>query len=259
MKKYVAYLRVRLAKQGRAELGLAAQRQAVQAYIGEAALVAEFLEIESGKRNERLELLTAIGYAKAMKATLLIAKFGRLSRSNGFLATLRDTGVDFMYCDMPNVTTHTVGELAVKAQHERALISTRTKEALAARKVAGAALGRPASLTNRATRTERATKQRNAVHEDNHRKAIAHILLLSEQGLTYAQIAKHLNNLSLYNSSGQGLPRGAGKTASPTGQGGADGVDPTSGRTQYVSQSNRSGVGSRYYQSLPAGNRHRGY
>ena len=149
MKSYVAYLRVSTQKQGQSGLGLAAQRAAVQAFPPVARLVAEFVEVESGKKNERPQLAAALALAKATGATLLIAKLDRLSRNAGFIFQLRDAGVDFVCCDMPDANTLTVGIFAVLAQHERELISQRTKAALAAKKAQGAQLGTPANLTPR--------------------------------------------------------------------------------------------------------------
>ena len=88
----------------------------------------EYVEIESGKKNQRPQLLAAIAEAKD-GATLLIAMLDRLSRNVGFIFALRDSGVDFVCCDMPDANTLTVGLFAVIAQHERETTSERTKGA----------------------------------------------------------------------------------------------------------------------------------
>lgn len=72
------------------------------------------------------------------------------SRTAGFLFALRDSGVDFFCCDMPDVNTLTVGLFAVLAQYGRETISKRARDALAARKARGATLGSPADLTDAA-------------------------------------------------------------------------------------------------------------
>jgi DNA invertase Pin-like site-specific DNA recombinase len=56
--KFIAYFRVSTDRQGKSGLGLEAQRDAVMNYLngGRWALVDEFTEIESGKRNDRPEL-----------------------------------------------------------------------------------------------------------------------------------------------------------------------------------------------------------
>ncbi len=133
MKSYDASLRVSTQKQGQSGLGLEAQRAAVEAFTLTAHLVGEFIEVKSGKQNQRPQFGAAMALAKAKGATLLIAKLDRLSRNAGFIFQLRDAGVDFVYCDMPDANTLAVGPFAVLAQHERELISQRTKAALAAK------------------------------------------------------------------------------------------------------------------------------
>lgn len=143
--KFVAYYRVSTAKQGRSGLGLEAQREAVKGYLngGRWKLVGEFVEVESGKRNDRPELAKALNLTKAMGAKLVVAKMDRLSRNAAFLLTLRDSGVPFVAADMPEANALTVGILAVVAQEEREAISRRTKEALAAARKRGTKLGNP--------------------------------------------------------------------------------------------------------------------
>lgn len=195
MKSYVAYLRVSTHKQGQSGLGLDAQRAAVAAFTQAAYLVGEFVEVESGKKNERPQLQAAIALAKTQGATLLIAKLDRLSRNAGFIFQLRDAGVDFVCCDMPDANTLTVGVFAVLAQHERELISQRTKAALAAKKAQGAQLGSPANLTSAATQKGRDRSLAQAHAHEHNARAAAHILLLREKGLNYSQIAERLNAL----------------------------------------------------------------
>ncbi|MFD1874793.1 recombinase family protein [Hymenobacter bucti] len=50
---------------------------------------------------------------RAAGGVLLIAKLDRLSRNASFILTLRDSGVDFVCCDMPDANTLTVGLFAV--------------------------------------------------------------------------------------------------------------------------------------------------
>ena len=93
---------------------------------------------------------------------LSIAKLDRLSRNAGFIFTLRDAGVNFVCCDMPDANTLTVGLFAVLAQHERETISCRTKDALTVKKARGGVLGTPANLTDAHRATARAAMQANA-------------------------------------------------------------------------------------------------
>jgi DNA invertase Pin-like site-specific DNA recombinase len=143
--KFVAYFRVSTDKQGKSGLGLEAQRKSVLDYLdgGRWSLVAEFTEIESGKRNDRPELEKALAACKKQKAKLVIAKLDRLSRNLAFIAALMDSGVEFVAVDNPHANKLTVHILAAVAQHEREIISARTSAALAAAKARGKRLGNP--------------------------------------------------------------------------------------------------------------------
>lgn len=143
--KAVAYYRVSTASQARSGLGLEAQRRAVADMCATQGLeiIAEFTEVESGKRNDRPELAEALRRLKLTGATLVVAKLDRLSRSVAFLSTLQDSGAKFVAADMPEANELTVHLLAAVAQAERKAISTRTKEALRAAKERGVKLGNP--------------------------------------------------------------------------------------------------------------------
>jgi DNA invertase Pin-like site-specific DNA recombinase len=152
--KFVAYYRVSTQAQGRSGLGLDAQRKAVQDYLsgGRWKLIAEHSEIESGKQNDRPELLKALAACRLHSATLVVAKIDRLSRNAAFLLTLRDAGADFVAVDLPDANRMTVGIMAVVAEHEREAISARTKAALDAARRRGVQLGNPAHLNPSARR-----------------------------------------------------------------------------------------------------------
>jgi DNA invertase Pin-like site-specific DNA recombinase len=204
VKSYVAYLRVSTQKQGQSGLGLETQRAAVATFVGDPAqLLGEFVEVESGKQNQRPQLAAAIALAKVKDATLLIAKLDRLSRNAGFIFQLRDAGVDFVCCDMPDANTLTVGIFAVLAQHERETISKRTKDALAAKLAQGAQLGTPANLTPANRQKGREQSQAKAHANEHNERAAAHILLLREKGFNYSQIAEKLNALRFVTRTGK--------------------------------------------------------
>jgi DNA invertase Pin-like site-specific DNA recombinase len=143
--KFVGYYRVSTDRQGKSGLGLEAQRAAVQNYLngGTWTLVAEHTEVESGKRSDRPQLAAALAACKKHKAKLIIAKLDRLSRNLAFIATLMDSGVEFVATDNPHANKLTVHILAAVAQHEREAIAQRTKDALAAAKARGQRLGNP--------------------------------------------------------------------------------------------------------------------
>ena len=141
--KWISYLRVSTDRQGKSGLGLEAQRTAVADYLngGNWSVVKEFVEVESGKRDDRPVLAEAIKACRVYGAKLVIAKLDRLSRDAHFLLGLEKAGVDFVCADMPNANRLTVGIMAMVADEERKMISKRTKEALAAAKKRGTKLG----------------------------------------------------------------------------------------------------------------------
>ena len=145
LQRLVAYERVSTARQGASGLGLAAQRQTIDAFATArgAEVLARFTEVESGKTANRPELARALHLARVTGATLVIAKLDRLSRNAAFLLTLRDAGVRFAAVDMPEANDLTVGIMALVAQAEREAISRRTKDALAVARARGVRLGNP--------------------------------------------------------------------------------------------------------------------
>lgn len=136
--RYVTYLRVSTDRQGKSGLGLEAQRQAVASHVsGKGEVVAEFIEIESGKRNDRPQLATALAEAKRTSSMLLIAKLDRLARNVAFIANLLEAGVEVTAADMPEANRFMMHVMAAVAEHEGRAISERTKAALAAAKARG--------------------------------------------------------------------------------------------------------------------------
>jgi DNA invertase Pin-like site-specific DNA recombinase len=142
---FIAYYRVSTAQQGSSGLGLEAQREAVARHIASTGgrLVDEYEEIESGKRNDRPQIAAALAACRAKRAVLVIAKLDRLARNVAFISALMDSGVDFVAADMPLANRLTVHVLAAVAEHEREMISQRTKAALQAAKARGVKLGNP--------------------------------------------------------------------------------------------------------------------
>jgi DNA invertase Pin-like site-specific DNA recombinase len=145
-KNYIGYVRVSTSKQGIDGYGIAAQKEAIMRYIQSlvgAVLLFIFEEVETGKVNNRPQLLAAIERCKREKATLVIGKLDRLSRNAAFLLSLRDSNLDFVCCDMPSADRFTIGIMALLAEKEREMISQRTKLALKQVKASGKALGNP--------------------------------------------------------------------------------------------------------------------
>ncbi len=190
--KYIAYYRVSTKAQGDSGLGVEAQRTAVAGFV-KGVILAEFTEVESGKNNQRAQLAAAIDRAKKEGAILVIAKLDRLSRNASFIFTLRDSGVNFQCVDMPDANTLTIGIFATLAQHERELISSRTKSALAAKIAQGARLGKPENLTAQGQQKGGETTRRNALAHPDNRRALSVADMMYKAGKNYSQIADHLN------------------------------------------------------------------
>ncbi len=141
--KFVSYLRVSTQRQGKSGLGLEAQREEVSGYLngGKWALVAEIIEVESGKRSDRPKLAQALSLCRLHKATLLVAKLDRLARNVAFISALMESGVKFVAVDLPQANELTVHIMASMAEYEAKAISQRTRAALAAAKARGTELG----------------------------------------------------------------------------------------------------------------------
>lgn len=202
--KYVAYYRESTTKQGASGLGLDSQRSIVTAFINDSdILIAEYTEIESGKRNDRPKLKQAIELCQSEGAVLLIAKLDRLSRNASFILSLRDSNVEFKCCDMPDANRFTIGIFALLAEQEREFISTRTKAALAEKKKQGAKLGKPENLTAAARKRSLEVRQKKALNNSNNQRAKAMIKSLNGSGQSLRQIAEVLNNSGFKTSRGK--------------------------------------------------------
>lgn len=138
-----AYYRVSTQRQGKSRLGLDAQQQAVIAFCASNSirLAGEFIEVESGKRNNRPVLNNALATCKKQHALLLIAKLDRLGRNVAFISKLMEAKVEFKAVDNPYACKLVVHIMAAFAEHERDMISQRTIAALQAAKQRGVTLG----------------------------------------------------------------------------------------------------------------------
>lgn len=140
---FVAYYRVSTKRQEASGAGLDAQRFDVEKYIksqnGET--LAEFTEIESGRKKDRPELEKALKICKAKKAVLITAKLDRLARNVNFVSGLQESKIEFVACDNPQANKMMIQLLAVFAEYERDMIGQRIKDALAQRKSQGVQLG----------------------------------------------------------------------------------------------------------------------
>ncbi|MDF7815691.1 recombinase family protein [Hymenobacter sp. YC55] len=192
---YVAYYRVSTLQQGKSGLGLAAQPQLVKAFVKEEAILGEFVEVEGGKKATRPQLRPAVQLAQRQGAVLVIAKLDRLSRNVAFIASLMESGVEFVACDQPQANKFTLHIFAALAEQERDMISERTRRALQVLKTQGKQLGTPANLTPTAHAQGLTIRQQNARTHEGNRQATALIVARRAQGQGYNQIAQEVEEL----------------------------------------------------------------
>lgn len=173
MNSAVAYYRVSTARQGRSGLGIEAQKAAVQRFAEAEgiAVIGEHLEIETGKGADALdrrpELAAALAQARKAKCPVLVAKLDRLSRDVHFVSGLMAHKVPFIVAELgADADPFMLHLWAALAEKERALISQRTKAALAAKKAQGVKLGNPraAETVGKAHAANRAAADRHAAN-----------------------------------------------------------------------------------------------
>ena len=208
MQVFVAYLRVSTDKQGVFGLGMEAQREAVSRYVqNRGQIVSEYVEVESGKKSNRPQLTAALAECRRHRAILVIAKLDRLARNVHFISGLMNSDVDFVAVDMPTANRLTIHILAAVAEHEREMISERTKAALASARTRGVKLGNPRAA-------EALIKARAALGMIPIAPDVISLLVdWRSDGLTLREIAAKLNRLSIPSSRGL---RWHGSTVSST-------------------------------------------
>jgi DNA invertase Pin-like site-specific DNA recombinase len=199
---FCVYLRVSTQRQGRSGLGLAGQQEAVRRFVasrGGEIIAPEFVEVESGRNNDRPQLEKALKRCRVTRSTLVVAKLDRLSRNAAFLLKLQEGNVPFIAADMPDANDMTVGVMALVARQEARAVSERTKAALAAAKVRRAEAGLPSLGGFRkgaadireyqklgvAARTVKATESAEEIRED--------VEPLIREGMSLRKIADRLN------------------------------------------------------------------
>jgi DNA invertase Pin-like site-specific DNA recombinase len=149
-KKLIGYARVSTAKQGHSGLGVEAQQEALNRFAAAEGfeLVRVFVEVETGKGADALDrrpqLAAALSEARRQRCSVAVAKLDRLSRDVHFISGLMAHRVPFVVAELgPDVDPFILHLFAALAEKERAMISARTKAALAAAKARGVALGGP--------------------------------------------------------------------------------------------------------------------
>ena len=208
---FVAYYRVSTERQGQYGLGIEAQRSAVAAYLngGNWRIIAEFTEVESGRKQNRPALDAALGVARLHRAPIVVAKVDRLTRSLAFLTRLLEAGVDVRFADLPAIEGPTgrfmLQQMASVAELEAGLISARTKAALAAAKARGKRLGgnRGTTPTDEMRAAGVAARQEAAATRATDLRAP--LMEIQAQGArSLAAIAKALNERGIPTARGKG-------------------------------------------------------
>lgn len=199
MKTYIAYYRISTLHQlgdNNISLGIEAQRTAVKNFVGSSGnILKEFIEIESGKKSNRPILAEAIKEAQLTKSIVITHKIDRMSRNLSFLLALKDKGIDFITVDMPELNLFSLSILGALAQHERELISSRTKNALAELKKQGIRLGKPENMTSEARAKGIKVIKNKARNDIRNRQATAVILNCIDKRMRLIHIAEYLNKL----------------------------------------------------------------
>ena len=169
---YVAYLRQSTKKQEASGLGIEAQREIIHNFLSPEIPIAEFVETESGRHNDRPKLTEALALCRKTNSTLIVAK---------------------------------LDIIASIAEYEAQLISTRTKQSLEAKKARGVALGKPENLTDnldKAISNSRKTNMKKARENPNNKRAVAMLRVLVKQNLSLTEMADILNSEGFVTSRG---------------------------------------------------------
>ena len=203
--QYVAYLRVSTQKQGYSGLGLEAQREIIQKHLCDKIPVAEYIEIESGRKKERTRLKEALALCRKDGATLIVAKLDRLARSVSFLSNLLESDVDIVFCDFPQANKMVLHIISAISQYEAELIAARTKASLQAKKARGFKLGNPEHLLDKhqeAIQNSIKTCRTKADNNPNNKRAVAMLRILVKENSSYCEMAKILNQEGFVTSRG---------------------------------------------------------
>lgn len=207
----IAYYRVSTTRQGQSGLGLEAQRQAVLEFakLRGHVVVGEITEVQSGKDDSRPELARALSQARRERCAVVVAKLDRLARSARFLGEILESGVDVLFCNLPDLPPGATGKFMVQlmaslAEMEANLISDRTKAALQAAKARGTKLGGFRGTAASPKAREASAKARSGAAD---RRALELQPLLCElalEGHGPRAIAQELNERAVPTPSGHG-------------------------------------------------------
>lgn len=196
MKTYIAYLRQSTSKQEQSGLGVEAQREIIKNHLKDASIINEFVETETGKKNDRPKLMEALALCRKTNSTLICAKLDRLSRNVAFTSKLLESDVDIVFCDFPEANRLILHIISSIAEYEANLISMRTRQSLQAKKARGCKLGKSENLMKKHTQAiqnSNKTNTQKAVNNDNNKRAAALIKAMVNDNKSFAEITKSLN------------------------------------------------------------------
>lgn len=205
--RYVSYIRVSTQRQGQSGLGLEAQQAAVKAFVTQRGgeVLAEFVEVESGRKADRPQLGAALAEAKRLGAVLLIAKLDRLARNVAFISALLESGVEVTAADMPEANKFMLHIMAAVAEQEAEAISARTKAALQAAKARGVALGWAQPQRDPEAHRQAVEKgaARTAEKADTFAERLRPVLASFAAGASLREIAAELNERGILTPRGK--------------------------------------------------------
>ncbi len=211
-KKFVSWRRVSTQKQGRSGLGLEAQKSIISYFVDEAngELIADYFETYTGKNlHGCTELQKAMEFAKKNDAILVIAKSDRFRNLEQALEVYRLMDGNIYFCDVPMAEDAATYKFMLSlswalGEREAAITSLRTKQALQAKRDRGERLGNPNATITPSMRTNSITSRKeDAQLNENNRKAYKLVSLLREQGKSFAEIARELNESGYKTSNGK--------------------------------------------------------
>lgn len=201
MSKYVVYTRVSTIAQGESHLGLDAQVRDCKEYVSrrKGKIVKMFEEVASGSKSTKRPLvLEAIDCAQTNNAVLLVARLDRLGRSQAFLTSVRESGVKIESVEHGAMGTMLFGIYAAISEHERELISNRTKAGLAQAKKNGVKLGRCTWGDSYKISNEK----RRLDAETHHKQALNVTIDSRKAGESYETIASKLERYNIRTQTG---------------------------------------------------------
>ena len=211
-RKFVSWRRVSTQKQGKSGLGLEAQQSIISYFVSEAngELIADYYETYTGKNlHGCTELQKAMEFAKKNDAILVIAKSDRFRNLEQALEVYRLMDGNIYFCDVPMAEDKATYKFMLSlgwslAEREAAITSLRTKQALQAKRDRGESIGNHNAVITSSMRAKSiASRKQDAQLNENNRKAYKLVNLLREQGKSFAEISRELNESGYKTSNGK--------------------------------------------------------